>query len=62
VSGSGLTDPYSESSGKPGVVDKVEGVDLGEEERVESASAASAERVMEPLTVEARADSRAARV
>jgi hypothetical protein len=44
------------------VVDKVEGVDLGEEERVESASAASAERVMEPLTVEARADSRAARV
>lgn len=34
----------------------------GEEERFESTSSASVERVIVPLTVEARADSKAARV
>jgi len=40
----------------------VEEEDRGEEERFESASSTSAERVIEPFTVEAIADSKAARV
>ena len=42
--------------------DRVHGADRGEEDRVDSTSSTSVERVMVPLMVEAMADSRAARV